>query len=78
MVNGVEIQKATTDDMIFDIATLIEVLSEAMSLQPGDVIVSGTPAGVGTARTPKLFMKPGDQCSVTIDGIGTLFNRMAV
>lgn len=78
VLNGVEVQKASTDDMIFNIATLIEVLSEAMTLQPGDVIVSGTPAGVGMARTPKLYMKPDDVCSVSIEGIGTLTNRIAV
>ncbi len=77
VLNGTEVQKATTNDMIFDIASLIEILSEAMTLLPGDVIVSGTPAGVGMARTPKLFMKPGDECSVSIEGIGTLTNRIA-
>lgn len=73
-LNDVEVQRATTDDMIFDVASLIVILSEAMTLEPGDVIVSGTPSGVGVAREPKLFMKPGDRCVVAIDRIGTLSN----
>ena len=60
--------------MIFDVATLIEILSEVMTLEPGDVIATGTPAGVGYARTPPSFLKPGDVCEVTVAGIGTLSN----
>jgi 2-keto-4-pentenoate hydratase/2-oxohepta-3-ene-1,7-dioic acid hydratase in catechol pathway len=71
-LNGEVVQSASTDDMIFDVATLVSLLSEAHALEPGDLIVSGTPAGVGLARNPKLWMKPGDVCEVEIEGIGTL------
>ena len=73
-VNGETMQDGNTADMIFDVPTLIEILSAVMTLEPGDVIATGTPAGVGYARKPPLFLKPGDVCEVTIDGIGTLRN----
>ncbi|MCF5010378.1 5-oxopent-3-ene-1,2,5-tricarboxylate decarboxylase, partial [Pseudomonas lactis] len=66
-----------TADMIFGVAELIAVLSEAVTLEPGDVIVTGTPAGIGWARRPPLFMKPGDLCTVEIEGLGTLSNLIA-
>ena len=73
-VNGAVMQNGNTADMIFDVATLIAILSEVMTLEPGDVIATGTPAGVGYARTPPYFLKPGDVCEVQIAGIGTLSN----
>ena len=73
-LNGVVVQDASTSSLIFDIATLISLLSEAVCLQPGDVIVTGTPSGVGMARKPQLFMKHGDVCEVEIEGIGILSN----
>ena len=73
-LNGTVLQSASTANMIFDIATLVSVLSDAMLLKPGDVIVTGTPSGVGVARSPKIYMKPGDVCEVEIEGIGTLSN----
>ncbi|MFQ6575099.1 fumarylacetoacetate hydrolase family protein [Pseudomonas sp. UM16] len=73
-LNGEIVQQGNTADMIFDVAELISVLSEALTLEPGDLIVSGTPAGIGWARKPPLFMKPGDLCTVEIEGIGTLSN----
>jgi 2-keto-4-pentenoate hydratase/2-oxohepta-3-ene-1,7-dioic acid hydratase in catechol pathway len=73
-LNGEIVQNASTDDMIFDIATLISILSEAITLEPGDIIVSGTPSGVGMARKPQLFMKHGDVCEVEVEGIGLLRN----
>lgn len=73
-VNGAVMQDGNTADMIFDVATLIEILSEVMTLEPGDVIATGTPAGVGYARTPPLFLKEGDVCEVEIEGIGTIAN----
>ncbi len=60
--------------MIFDVATQVSLLSDAMLLKAGDVIVTGTPSGVGLARDPKIFMKPGDVCEVEIEGIGLLSN----
>jgi 2-keto-4-pentenoate hydratase/2-oxohepta-3-ene-1,7-dioic acid hydratase in catechol pathway len=73
-LNGVTVQSANTDDLIFDVATLIARLSEAMTLETGDVIVTGTPAGIGFFRNPRLYMKPGDVCEVEIERIGTLRN----
>jgi acylpyruvate hydrolase len=73
-LNGRVVQDATTADMIFDIANLIAILSEAITLNPGDIIVSGTPSGVGMARKPPLFMKHGDVVEVEIEGIGVLRN----
>ena len=76
-LNGVTVQEATLGDMIFDIPTLIEYCSSFNPLVPGDVIVTGTPGGVGVKRTPPLWMKPGDVVEVEIDGIGVLQNAIA-
>lgn len=76
-LNGKVEQHGNTADMVFDVAHLIAVLSEAVTLEPGDVIVTGTPAGIGWARRPMLFMKPGDVCTVEIEGLGTLVNPIA-
>jgi 2-keto-4-pentenoate hydratase/2-oxohepta-3-ene-1,7-dioic acid hydratase in catechol pathway len=73
-LNGAVVQSANTNDMLFDVASIIETISEAITLQPGDVIVSGTPAGIGWARDPRLLMKHGDVCEVEIEGLGTLVN----
>lgn len=73
-LNGEVMQSANTRQMIFDVATLISTLSEAITLQPGDVIVSGTPSGIGWAREPKRIMRDGDVCEITIEGIGSLRN----
>ena len=71
-LNGVVMQDANTRDMIFGVAEMIALLSDAMTLEPGDVIVSGTPAGVGQARTPPVWLKAGDVYDVVIEGVGTL------
>jgi acylpyruvate hydrolase len=76
-LNGEIVQKSSIDLLIFSVASLVSTLSEAMTLEPGDLIVTGTPAGVGLARTPKLWMKPGDVCEVEIEGIGVLRNPIA-
>ena len=73
-LNGGVVQDASTDDLIFDVATLVSTLSEAITWEPGDVIVTGTPAGVGLARVPPLWMRPGDVCEVEVEGIGILRN----
>lgn len=75
-LNGKVVQSANTDDMVFGVARLIAILSEAFTLEPGDVIVTGTPAGVGLARKPALWMKPGDVCEVEIERVGLLSNRI--
>jgi 2-keto-4-pentenoate hydratase/2-oxohepta-3-ene-1,7-dioic acid hydratase in catechol pathway len=71
-VNGEVMQDGNTRDMIFDIATTIESLSKGMTLEPGDIISTGTPSGVGFARTPPVFLKPGDKVEGEVEGIGTL------
>lgn len=73
-LNGKTLQDATTDDMMFDVPELIETISEVMTLLPGDIIVSGTPSGVGFARKPPIWMKPGDVCEVELEQVGTLSN----
>ncbi len=75
-LNGQVVQDANTNDLIFQIPELIARVSEAMTLRPGDVLVTGTPAGVGFARKPPLFMKDGDVCEVEVESIGLLTNRI--
>lgn len=75
-LNGEVVQSANTDTMVFDVESLISILSEAFTLEAGDVIVSGTPSGVGWARTPKLLMQHGDVCEVTVERMGTLSNKI--
>ena len=76
-VNDEVRQESAVADLIFDIPTLIEVISAAVLLEPGDVIATGTPAGVGLGFTPPKFLVPGDEVTITINGIGTLSNPMA-
>ena len=73
-LNGQVMQDWNTNDMIFDVPTLIEFLSGSMTLQPGTVILTGTPHGVGAARTPPVFLKPGDTVTIEIEKIGALTN----
>lgn len=73
-VNGKVVQAANTTDMLFDVATVIATLSAAVTLEAGDVIVSGTPAGVGFGMDPKVYLKAGDVVEVSIEGIGSLVN----
>ena len=76
ILNGEVMQDASLDDMIFSVGALIEYASTFTPLSSGDVIVTGTPGGVGAMRNPPLFMKPGDIVSVAIDGVGELSNRI--
>lgn len=76
-LNGQVVQSASTDDLVFDVATLVSVLSEAFTLEAGDIIVTGTPSGVGLARKPPLWMKPGDVCEVELERLGVLRNPIA-
>jgi 2-keto-4-pentenoate hydratase/2-oxohepta-3-ene-1,7-dioic acid hydratase in catechol pathway len=73
-LNGQVMQDANTRDMAFGVARTIALLSESLTLEPGDVIVMGTPGGVGYARNPPVWMKPGDTIEVEIDGVGVLSN----
>jgi acylpyruvate hydrolase len=73
-LNGTVLQKAVIDDLIFDVATLVSLLSVAFTLMPGDIIITGTPGGVGLARKPPLWMKAGDVCTITSKDLGELSN----
>ena len=75
-VNGIVKQDGRTSDMIFKIPELIEHLSRGMTLEPGDVISTGTPSGVGFSRTPPEFLKPGDVVECEIEGIGVIRNTV--
>jgi 2-keto-4-pentenoate hydratase/2-oxohepta-3-ene-1,7-dioic acid hydratase in catechol pathway len=74
LVNGAVRQDATTADMIFSVAELIAFASEAITLEPGDLLLTGTPAGVGVFRDPPVFLAAGDEVTVEIEGIGSLTN----
>jgi 2,4-didehydro-3-deoxy-L-rhamnonate hydrolase len=77
ILNGETVQEAPTSNMIFSVAQIVAFTSEAITLEPGDLILTGTPAGVGIFRTPELLLKPGDEVTVEIEGIGTLTNPVA-
>jgi acylpyruvate hydrolase len=74
ILNGDVMQEANISEMIFGVAELVATLSEAMTLDPGDVIVTGTPDGVGALRQPQVWMEPGDVCTIEIEQLGTLTN----
>ncbi len=74
-LNGKTLQDSNTSQFVFDIPYLVNYLSTVMTLEPGDVISTGTPPGVGFARKPPIFMKPGDEAIVKIEGLGELRNR---
>jgi 2-keto-4-pentenoate hydratase/2-oxohepta-3-ene-1,7-dioic acid hydratase in catechol pathway len=74
ILNGETVQEAPTSNMIFSVAEIVAFVSEAITLEPGDLILTGTPAGVGIFRDPELLLKPGDEVTVEIEGIGTLTN----
>lgn len=76
-LNGAEVQRATIDDLVFDVPKLIEYCSTFTWLEAGDVIITGTTGGVGAYRKPPLWMKPGDVVEVEISGVGTLRNPVA-
>jgi 2-keto-4-pentenoate hydratase/2-oxohepta-3-ene-1,7-dioic acid hydratase in catechol pathway len=75
-VNGETLQCSNTDQLVFSVPQLIAHLSRGLTLEPGDVILTGTPGGVGMARTPQRWLEDGDVVEITIDGIGTLRNRV--
>ena len=74
ILNGETVQESTTANMIFGVADVIAYVTRTITLEPGDLIATGTPAGVGAFRDPPLFMKPGDEITIEIDGIGSLTN----
>jgi len=73
-LNGIVMQDANTADFLWGVAETLVLITECMTLEPGDVVITGTPAGVGYAKTPPVFMKPGDICEVEIEHIGVLRN----
>ena len=75
-LNGAVMQNANTKDFLWGIAETIVLITECMTLEPGDVVITGTPAGVGYARTPPVFMKPGDVCEIEVEGVGILSNTI--
>jgi 2-keto-4-pentenoate hydratase/2-oxohepta-3-ene-1,7-dioic acid hydratase in catechol pathway len=77
-VNGAALQDSNTSEMIFDIPALIEYITRSITLEPGDVIATGTPSGVGFSRKPPVYLKRGDEVEVYIERIGSLFNHVRV
>ena len=75
-LNGQEMQNGRIDDLVFPVRQLVTILSECMTLEPGDVVVTGTPAGVGYARKPPVWMKHGDSIEVEVAGLGVLSNSV--
>jgi 2-keto-4-pentenoate hydratase/2-oxohepta-3-ene-1,7-dioic acid hydratase in catechol pathway len=76
ILNGQVMQDSNTSNMIFGVAEVVSFVSEAITLEPGDLIITGTPAGVGAFRDPPVWMKPGDEIAIEIDGIGRITNRV--
>jgi acylpyruvate hydrolase len=74
-VNAEKVQEASTELLIFDVATLVSVISEFATLEPGDLILTGTPGGVGYRREPQLLLRDGDVVAVEVDGVGRIENR---
>jgi 2-keto-4-pentenoate hydratase/2-oxohepta-3-ene-1,7-dioic acid hydratase in catechol pathway len=75
-LNGQVMQDANTRDFLWNVREALVIITECMTLEPGDVIITGTPAGVGYARTPPVWMVPGDVCEIDIEGIGVLSNTI--
>jgi 2-keto-4-pentenoate hydratase/2-oxohepta-3-ene-1,7-dioic acid hydratase in catechol pathway len=74
VLNGETMQDSTTANMVFGVAEIVAFVSQAITLEPGDLIATGTPAGVGAFRTPPVFMQPGDEITIEIEGLGALTN----
>ncbi len=74
ILNGEVMQDSSTANMVFGVAEIVSFVSQAITLEPGDLIATGTPAGVGVFRDPPVFLKPGDEVTIEIEGIGALTN----
>jgi 2-keto-4-pentenoate hydratase/2-oxohepta-3-ene-1,7-dioic acid hydratase in catechol pathway len=74
VLNGATMQDSSTANMIFGVADIVAFVSQAITLEPGDLIITGTPAGVGAFRDPPVWMKPGDEITIEIEGIGSITN----
>jgi 2-keto-4-pentenoate hydratase/2-oxohepta-3-ene-1,7-dioic acid hydratase in catechol pathway len=74
ILNGEVMQDSSTSNMIFGVAEVVSFVSQAITLEPGDLIITGTPAGVGAFRDPPVWLKPGDEIAIEIDGLGRISN----
>jgi len=74
ILNGETMQDSTTANMVFGVAEIIAYVTQTVTLEPGDLIATGTPAGVGAFRDPQVFMQPGDEITIEIEGLGSLTN----
>jgi 2-keto-4-pentenoate hydratase/2-oxohepta-3-ene-1,7-dioic acid hydratase in catechol pathway len=77
ILNGEVLQDSNTSNMVFGVAEIVSFVSQAITLEPGDLIATGTPAGVGVFRDPPIFLKPGDEITIEIEGLGELTNPVA-
>jgi 2-keto-4-pentenoate hydratase/2-oxohepta-3-ene-1,7-dioic acid hydratase in catechol pathway len=76
-LNGETMQDSNTSNQIFGVADVVAFISQAITLEPGDLIITGTPAGVGAFRTPPVWLQPGDEITIEIDGVGSITNPVA-
>lgn len=76
-INGQDVQRGRTNDLIFSVPEIVSYLSRVVTLLPGDVIFTGTPAGIGNTRTPPRFLQPGDELASFVEGVGTMRHTMA-
>jgi 2-keto-4-pentenoate hydratase/2-oxohepta-3-ene-1,7-dioic acid hydratase in catechol pathway len=74
ILNGQVMQDSNTSNMVFGVADIVAFVSQAITLEPGDLIITGTPAGVGAFRDPKVWLQPGDEITIEIDGLGSITN----
>ncbi len=74
ILNGEVMQDSSTSNMIFGVADVVSFISQAITLEPGDLIITGTPAGVGAFRDPPVWLQPGDEIAIEIDGLGRISN----
>ena len=77
VLNGETMQDSNTANMVFGVAEIVSFVSQGITLEPGDLIITGTPAGVGAFRKPQVWMQPGDEITIEIDGVGSITNPVA-
>jgi len=77
ILNGQVMQDSNTSNMIFGVAEIVSFVSQAITLEPDDLIITGTPAGVGAFRTPPVWLQPGDEIAIEIDGVGSITNPVS-
>jgi 2-keto-4-pentenoate hydratase/2-oxohepta-3-ene-1,7-dioic acid hydratase in catechol pathway len=77
VLNGEVMQDSSTSNMVFGVAEIVAFVTQAITLEPGDLILTGTPAGVGAFRTPPVWLRPGDEITIEIDGLGSITNPVA-